>query len=1010
MMLHPHGPKQLGHENLQRPRVLLNLHSPLKTSVFPDFARKSWVALGFNSLHHHNPSLTPRLTTDEGFSSHECSPTRIRSYSGSRVFVEFKPVRVSRTVASPAKTSTKRRYGGSLPSILRSLECEDDIEKALNFYKGKLNPKEQTVILKEQRSWDRVLRVFSWMKLQEDYAPNVIHYNVVLRSLGRALKWDELRLRWIEMARDGVLPTNNTYSMLVDVYGKAGLVKEAVLWIKHMRTRGIFPDEVTMNTVVGVLKDAGEFDRADRFYKNWCAGKVELEGLDLENLHGLESGSQLTPFSLKHFLSTELLKIGRRSPPSRVVVESEMETAVRKPQLAATYNTLIDLYGKAGRLNAAADVFAEMLKSGVAPDIFTFNTMIHTCGTYGHLSEAEALLDKMEERGISPDTKTYNTFLSLYAEAGNTDAALKCYWQIRKVGLFADVVSHRAVLHMLCRKQMVQEAESVIRKMEKSHIHVDEHSVPIVMAMYVNEDLLDKARIFLEQCQLDRRFSTKTYAAIIDVYAEKGLWTEAEDVFYGNKELEGQRKDVLEYNVMIKAYGKAKLYDKAFSFFKGMRDLGTWPDECTYNSLIQMFSGGDLVDRARHLLSEMQAAGLKPQCLTFSSVIASCARLGQVSDAIDVFRDMEKAEVKPNEVVYGSLINAFAEAGRIEDAVHYCRMMEDDGLIANQIILTSLIKAYSKGGQLEGAKEMYEKLKELDGGPDRVALNSMIKLYADLGMVSDANLIFDTMKEKRWADGFTYSYMMHLYINMGMLEKAINIAEEMKHSDSLVDSSSYTNVMACYAMNGQLDDCGELLQEMVASKILPDESTFKVLFTVLKKGGLASEAVKQLESAYQEGKPYARQAVITCVFSVVGLHASALESSAEFTESEADFDSAAYNVAIYAFGASGQTEKALNFLMRMQDKGLDMDLVTYINLVNCYGKANMIEGVKRVYSMLKYGEIEPNESLFKAVIDAYKNANRHDLAGLVSQEMKYALDRPQQLSDSETESDLEENG
>nr|GEX74030.1 RNA-directed DNA polymerase, eukaryota [Tanacetum cinerariifolium] len=40
----------------------------------------------------------------------------------------------------------------------------------------------------------------------------------------------------------------------------------------------------------------------------------------------------------------------------------------QKPRLTATYNTLIDLYGKARRLNDVADVFAEMLKSRIAMD------------------------------------------------------------------------------------------------------------------------------------------------------------------------------------------------------------------------------------------------------------------------------------------------------------------------------------------------------------------------------------------------------------------------------------------------------------------------------------------------------------------------------------------------------------------------------------------------------------------------------------------------------------------
>ncbi|KAM1112586.1 hypothetical protein EV1_045061 [Malus domestica] len=952
------------------------------------------------NLHHHQCLFGARnflkfnLPNSPNVENIGNSRAQKQNLRGSRVLVGFKLQCHSKSLVFPTKVSSingkKKGYGGVLPSILRSLESQKDVEKTLNSLGENLNPKEQTVILKEQRSWERVLRVFEWFKSQKEYVPNVIHYNVVLRKLGRAQKWDELRLCWIEMAKRGVLPTNNTYAMLVDVYGKAGLVKEALLWIKHMKLRGMFPDDVTMNTVVRALKDAGEFDRADKFYKDWCTGKIELDELDLDSMGDSVNGSDSEPISFKHFLSTELFKTGGRIPTSKITTSLDTQNSDRKPRQASTYNALIDLYGKAGRLDDAANVFGEMMKSGVPMDVITFNTMIFTCGSHGHLSEAETLLSKMEERGISPDTRTYNIFLSLYADVGNIDAALNCYTKIRQVGLSPDIVSHRTILHVLCERNMVREVENVIQDMEKSGVRVDEHSVPGVIKMYINEGQLVRAKLFYEKCQLNGELSSRTCAAIIDAYAEKRFWTEAEAVFYRKKDLVRQKKDVVEYNVMIKAYGKAKLYDKAFSLFKGMRNHGTWPDNCTYNSLIQMFSGGDLVDQARDVLTEMREMGFKPHSLAFSALIACCARLGQLSDAVDVYQDLVNSGVKPNEFVYGSLINGFVETGRVEEALKYFRHMEESGISANQIVLTSLIKAYGKVDSLDGAKVLYEKLKDLEGALDIVASNSMIDLYADRGMVTEAELIFEKLRAKGWANEITYATMIYLYKSVGMLDEAIDIAEEMKLSGLVRDCGSFDKVMSCYAINGQLRECGELLHEMVTRKLLPDIGTFKILFTILKKG-VSIEAVTQLQSSYHEGKPYSRQAIITSVFSMVGMHALALESCEKFTKADVKLDSFLCNVAIHAYGAAGEIDKALNMFMRMQDENLEPDVVTYINLVRCYGKAGMLEGVKRIYSQLKYEETEPNHSLYKAVLDAYTDANRHDLAKLVSQEMRYAF-------------------
>lgn len=976
--------------------------------------QSSLTTLGFNFT-NHNHSLAKRqlysVPISQNVNDIVNSRAQGQNLRGHRVSVGFKLQCHSKALVLPTKVSLvngkKKRYGGVLPSILRSLESENDVEKALKSFGENLSPKEQTVILKEQKGWERVLRVFECFKSQKEYVPNVIHYNVVLRVLGRAQRWDELRLCWIEMAKKGVLPTNNTYSMLVDVYGKAGLVKEALLWIKHMKLRGLFPDEVTMNTVVRALKNAEEFDRADKFYKDWCSGRIELDDLDLDSMGDSVIGSVSEPISFKHFLSTELFKTGGRVPTSKIMTSLDTENGIQKPRLTSTYNSLIDLYGKAGRLNDAANVFGEMMKCGVAMDVITFNTMIFTCGSHGHLLEAEALLSKMEERGISPDTRTYNIFLSLYADVGDIDAALNCYRKIREVGLYPDIVSHRTVLHVLCERNMVRDVEIVIEDMEKSGVSINEHSLPGIIKMYINEGRLDRAKLLYEKCQLNRGISSKTCAAIIDAYAEKGLWSEAEVLFHRKGDMVGQTKDIVEYNVMIKAYGKAKLYDKAFSLFRGMKKHGTWPDECTYNSLIQMFSGGDLVDQARDLLTEMRETSLKPQSLTFSALIACYARLGRLSDAVDVYQDMVKSGTMPNEFVYGSLINGFAETGRVEEALKYFHQMEESGISANQIVLTSLIKAYGKAGSRDGAEMLYERLKDFDGGPDVVASNSMINLYADLGMVSEAKLIFENLRAKGWADEIAFATMMYLYKSMGMLDEAIDVAEEMKQSGLIRDCASFNKVMSCYAINGQLRECGELLHEMVTRKLLLDSGTCNVLFTVLRKAGFPIEAVAQLELSYQEGKPYSRQAIITSVFSVVGMHGLALESCETFTKADINLDSSIYNVAIYAYGAAGEIDKALNIFMRMQDEGVEPDLVTHINLVGCYGKAGMVEGVKRIYSQLKYEEIEPNPSLFRAVIDAYTNANRHDLAKLVKQDRKYAFDSEHYV-DSETKDEFDD--
>nr|XP_029148478.1 pentatricopeptide repeat-containing protein At1g73710-like isoform X1 [Arachis hypogaea] len=145
---------------------------------------------------------------------------------------------------------------------------------------------------------------------------------------------------------------------------------------------------------------------------------------------------------------------------------------------------------------------------------------------------------------------------SIFIAKGSEEQEEEGVWRrIRDVGLFPDDVTHRALLGALCSKNMVQAVEILIDEMEKSSVSVDEHSLPSIIEMYVNEGALDKANDMLQKFLMNGVPSSSICAAIMDAFAEKGHWLEAENVFYWERGVPGQRRDAIEYNVLIKAYG-----------------------------------------------------------------------------------------------------------------------------------------------------------------------------------------------------------------------------------------------------------------------------------------------------------------------------------------------------------------------------------------------------------------------------------------------------------------------
>lgn len=76
-------------------------------------------------------------------------------------------------------------YGGSISAILKSSDAVQDLDEALKLWERTLSYRERAIILKEHTSWKRALEIFVWFK-GKGYELTVIHYNTMIRSLGRA--------------------------------------------------------------------------------------------------------------------------------------------------------------------------------------------------------------------------------------------------------------------------------------------------------------------------------------------------------------------------------------------------------------------------------------------------------------------------------------------------------------------------------------------------------------------------------------------------------------------------------------------------------------------------------------------------------------------------------------------------------------------------------------------------------------------------------------------------------
>lgn len=713
-----------------------------------------------------------------------------------------------------ARRSTKGlSYGGSIPAILQALERVGDLDEALGPWAERLSNKERSIVLKEQAGWERALEIFQWFKKKGCYEVNVIHYNIMLRVLGKALKWSLVEALWADMMKRRIVPINSTYGTLIDVYSKGGRRDEALQWLERMVEQGMEADEVTMGTVIQTYKKSGEFGKAEEFFTKWSlsiSSKDEIESIAAAK-STLDFGSRgQVPFS------------------------------------SYTYNTLMDTYGKAGQVKEVSETFARMLREGIAPNTVTFNTMIHICGNHGQLEEVGSLMQKMEELQCLPDTRTYNILISIYANHDAIGTAARYFSKMKEAGLEPDPVSYRTLLYAFSIRLMVAEVETLILEMDEKGLKIDEFTQSALTRMYIEAGMLEKSWLWFDRFHHRRDMSSECYAANIDAYGERGHILEAERAFACCQA--AGKLSVLELNVMIKAYGISNKYYKACQLFDSMENYGISPDKCSFNSLIQLLAGANMPHLAIPYLRKMQHVGLVTDCIPYCAVISSSARVGQLDTAEELYSEMVKFGVQVDLVVYGVLINAFADVGSVRKALHYVGAMREAGLQANAVICNTLIKLYTKVGDLTEAQEMYNILQLSEAGPDVYSSNCMIDLYSEQSMVKHAEEIFDGLRRKGLANEFSFAMMLCMYRRLGWFREAIQIAEKMRELGLLTDLLSYNNVIGLYVSDSRFREAVETFKEMIKASVQPDDCTFKSLGVVLVRCGVSKKAVGRLET------------------------------------------------------------------------------------------------------------------------------------------------------------------
>lgn len=214
----------------------------------------------------------------------------------------------------------------------------------------------------EAGDYDGIQFVFKEMR-EVGIKPNIFVYNALLEALGKTGKPGLARNLFEEMIDQGVEPNARTLTALAKIYGRARWGRDALqLWDK-MRELKLPADSILCNTLLSMCADVGLVAEAEQLFNEM------------------------------------------KDPECRDVPKPDKWS----------YTAMINIYGSNGDTDSALQLFAEMLKGGIEPNIMSYTIVIQCLGKARRIQQAVEVLESGLEKGLKPDDRLCGCLLSVIA-------------------------------------------------------------------------------------------------------------------------------------------------------------------------------------------------------------------------------------------------------------------------------------------------------------------------------------------------------------------------------------------------------------------------------------------------------------------------------------------------------------------------------------------------------------------------------------------------------------------
>ncbi|KAF4696620.1 hypothetical protein FOZ60_016628 [Perkinsus olseni] len=246
----------------------------------------------------------------------------------------------------------------------------------------------------------------------------------------------------------GEAPAAKDFANMMKFYFAIGKIDEALRLLQVLRSKSLVPDVITCNTLISNCVNARQMETAETILRELMkagddAGHSVADVVSFntvmkgysrqgdvakcDELMSILKAKEIQPTVVTYGILLDCcINANDMGRAQKVFQEMRLAQSSDKNDQASPdkrhlglntvmYTTLIKGYAKEGNVDAAMDVFTEMRKAEVVPDLITFSILIKSNCDAGKVDVSLKLLDELLRsfrlRGYKPDEIIYNNLL-----------------------------------------------------------------------------------------------------------------------------------------------------------------------------------------------------------------------------------------------------------------------------------------------------------------------------------------------------------------------------------------------------------------------------------------------------------------------------------------------------------------------------------------------------------------------------------------------------------------------